>query len=144
MLKPEDEFAIRDLYSRYNACVDTGAYDDWAACFIEDGQFIPAVTSGGRAAIAALGKTRLEARASQPWRDPQHWNSNLILSGDGNSAQALCYIMRIVRMKDTGQSVTNVLGTYQDHLVKQNGRWLFKSRRVSQERLAKEAIPQPT
>ena len=141
MLSPEGEFAIRDLYSRYNAYVDSGAYDDWAACFTEDGQFRPAVETGGRAAIAALGKARFEARASQDWRDPQHWNSNLILSGNGDSARALCYIMRVVRMKDSGQSVTNVLGMYADRLVRQDGRWLFKSRQVSQDGLPPEAIP---
>lgn len=141
MLGPEDEFAIRDLYSRYNAYVDTGAYDDWAACFTEDGVFSPAVESGGRAAIAALGKARFEARPNQPWKEPQHWNSNLILNGSGNSATALCYITRVVKMKDTGQSAMNVLGVYQDQLSKVASRWLFKSRKVTQGTLPPEAIP---
>lgn len=142
-LTPEDEFEIRDLYSRYNAYVDTGAYDDWAACFTEDGQFLPAVATGGRAAIATLGKARFEARAGQAWREPQHWNSNLILSGDGNAATALCYIMRLVRMKDSGESVANVLGMYEDALVKIDGRWLFKIRKVTQDTLPPSAIPIP-
>ena len=143
MLTPKDEFEIRDLYSRYNAYVDTGAYESWAACFTEDGQFLPAVATGGRAAIAALGKTRFETRPSQAWREPQHWNSNLILSGDANAATALCYIMRLVKMKDSGESVANVLGMYEDTLVKVDGRWLFKARKVTQDTLPPSAIPQP-
>ena len=67
MLGAEDEFAIRELYARYNAYVDTGAWEAWATCFTEDGVFSPAAETGGRAAIAALGKARFEARASQPW-----------------------------------------------------------------------------
>ena len=143
MLSPADEFAIRELYARYNAYVDTGAYDDWAACFTEDGVFSPAVESGGRAAIAAIGKARFEARASQPWKQPQHWNSNLLFSADSNesSATAICYIMRLVTMKDSLETVANVLGIYQDHIVKQEGRWLFRSRKVTQDTLPPGALP---
>jgi len=141
VLSPEDDFAIRDLYARYNAYVDTGAYEQWAACFTGDGVFSPAVESGGRAAIAALGKARFEARAGQPWKEPQHWNSNLVLSGAGDTAQALCYIMRLVKMKDGGESVINVLGMYEDRLRRVEGRWLFQSRKVTQDTLSPAAIP---
>jgi hypothetical protein len=138
VISPEDEFAIRDLYARYNALVDTGNYREWAECFTEDGVFGPAVESGGRAAIAALGKSRFEARASQTWEQPQHWNSGLVLTGDAASASARCCIMRMVRMKDSGETVINVLGTYQDQLAREKGRWLFRVRRVSTD-----ALPAP-
>ena len=143
MLGAEDEFAIRELYARYNACVDTGAYDEWAACFTEDGIFSPAVESGGRAAIAALGKARYEARASQPWEQPQHWNANLLFATESNAreAAAICYIARMVKMKASGEVVVNVLGMYRDRLAKVDGRWLFRSRTVSFDTLPPEAIP---
>lgn len=143
MLGAEDEFAIRELYARYNAYVDTGAYEAWADCFTADGVFSPAVESGGRAAIAALGKARFEARASQPWEQPQHWNSNLLFSPASNerNASAVCYILRTVKMKASGERAVNVLGMYRDELVKIGGQWLFKRRAVSFDTLPPQAIP---
>lgn len=141
MLSSEDQFAIRDLYARYNALVDCGNHQEWAACFTQDGVFSPAVESGGRPAIAALGKARYEARAGEKWMQPQHWNNNLILVGDGNTARALSYIIRIAKMKDTGESTIITQGMYQDELVKVSGRWLFKSRKVTFGVLAPGAIP---
>ncbi len=141
MLPPDDHFAIRDLYARYNALVDTGDYTAWAACFTEDGVFSPAVESGGRSAIAALGKARYEARAGERWIQPQHWNNNLVLVGNGDRARATSYILRIVKMNDSGDSAIITQGMYQDELARIGGRWLFKVRRVTFGTLRPADVP---
>src|SRR5260221_7068527 len=102
MLGIEDRLAIQDLYARHNAFVDLGDYGHWAECFTEDGVSHTSVRTQGRAALVAHGRKRLEERARDPWTYPLHWNNNLIVEGDGHVASALCYMMRMVKMKATG------------------------------------------
>ena len=130
MLGIEDRIAIQDLYARHNAYVDLGSYEQWAACFTEDGVSHTSSRTEGRKALVAHGKARFEGRANEPWTYPQHWNTNLIIEGDGTIASGLCYMMRVVKMKDTGAYATTHLGMYQDDLVKVRDEWLFKSRRL--------------
>jgi len=130
MLSVEDRLAIADLYARHNANVDLGDYERWAHCFTEDGVSHTSTRTQGRAALVAHGKARLESRAKEPWDYPQHWNTNLIVEGDGTRAFGMCYMTRIVRMKDTGAFVTTHLGIYEDLLVKVEGQWLFRSRKL--------------
>ena len=131
MLSIEDRFAIQDLYARHNAFVDLGDYERWAACFTEDGVSHTSARTRGRNALIAHGRTRYESRASESWAYPQHWNANLIIEGDATTAAGLCYMLRVVKMKDTGAQVTTHLGIYQDELVKVDGTWLFKSRKLA-------------
>lgn len=130
MLGLEDRLAIQDLYARHNAYVDLGDYERWAGCFTEDGVSHTSVRTQGRANLVAHGRKRLEDRAGEPWKYPLHWNNNLIVEGDGHAATALCYMMRMVRMKASGEHRATHLGVYQDELVKVDGRWLFKSRKL--------------
>jgi 3-phenylpropionate/cinnamic acid dioxygenase small subunit len=130
MLSVEDRLAIADLYARHNACVDLGDYERWARCFTEDGVSHTSTRTQGRAALVAHGKARLESRAKEPWGYPQHWNSNLIVEGDDSRASGLCYMTRVVRMKDTGAFAATHLGIYEDTLVKVGGEWLFASRKL--------------
>jgi ketosteroid isomerase-like protein len=141
MLSIEDRMAIQDLYARHNALNDTGDYQGWANCYTEDGLFKSAQEIRGRAAIAAAGKERYEARPSQPWVNPQHWNNSLIVEGDGKSATALCYLIRIAKIKATGEFSIITHGMYEDELVKVDGRWLFKSRVVHDTTPPPAAIP---
>jgi 3-phenylpropionate/cinnamic acid dioxygenase small subunit len=130
VLSIEDRFAIQDLYARHNAFVDLGDYERWAACFSEDGVSHTSARIEGRQALMAHGKARLEDRANEPWTHPQHWNSNLIIEGEGRFATGLCYMIRIVKMKDTGAYATTHLGIYRDKLVKVGDTWLFKHRKL--------------
>jgi hypothetical protein len=130
VLSIADRLAIQDLYARHNAFIDLGDYERWAACFTEDGVSHTSTRTEGRQALIAHGKARFEGRANEPWTYPQHWNTNLIIEGEGTSAAGFCYMMRIVRMKDTGAYATTHLGIYQDTLVKVADKWLFKSRKL--------------
>lgn len=130
MLSVEDRLAIADLYARHNAYVDLGDYERWAHCFTEAGVSHTSKRTQGRAALVAHGKAQLKGRAAQPWDYPQHWNSSLIVEGDATRARGLCYMTRIVRMKDSGAFAATHLGIYEDALVKVGGRWLFESRKL--------------
>jgi len=144
MLGVEDRLAIQDLYARHNAFVDLGDCERWAECFTADGISHTSVRTQGRAALVAHGRTRLEERAREPWTYPLHWNNNLIVEGDERVASALCYMMRMVKMKATGEYRVTHLGVYQDQLVKVDDRWLFKSRKLHLDSAPPAAaIPQP-
>jgi hypothetical protein len=130
MLGVEDRLAIQDLYARHNAYVDLGDYERWAGCFTEDGVSHTTVRTQGRAELVAHGRRRLEDRAREQWTYPLHWNNNLIIEGDSRAATALCYMMRTVKMKVTGDYCATHVGVYQDELIKVDDRWLFRSRKL--------------
>ena len=143
MLSIEDRFAIRDLYARYCAYLDTGDWEAWSRCFTDDAVFTGHQEVRGRAAIAAYGKMRCDERPQSPWTNSQHWNSNLVVEGDGERAQALCYLLTIGRAKETGEHKMKVQGTYLDALAKVDGRWLFKQRKTHFDIPPPSAIPEP-
>jgi len=130
MLSLEDRLAIQGLYARHNIFVDLGDYENWASCFTEDGISHTSTLTQGRDALIAHGRARFEARATEPWTYPQHWNTNLVIEGDEEAAYGMCYMTRVVKMKETGEYVTTHLGIYQDEIVKHNGRWAFKIRKL--------------
>jgi uncharacterized protein (TIGR02246 family) len=124
---------IRQLVARYNFAIDGGAADDWAACFTPDGALVVAglpedhPLAGrfeGTAALAAFAKTAFtltEGRA-------RHWNTNLAIDGDGESATTRCYLLWLTA---GAGPVEGQAATYQDRLVKRDGRWLFVERQVT-------------
>jgi hypothetical protein len=139
----EDRLAIQDLYSRYNAFIDTGDYEAWSRTFAEDGIFAGSSELKGRAKIAAFGKMRWEERPALEWANAQHWNNNLVVEGDGRSAKGLCYILRIAKHKHTGKFEIITHGMYTDDLVKVAGEWLFAKRSVLMDTPPASAVPRP-
>ena len=141
MLSIEDRFAIQDLYARYCACMDTGDMKGWAASFTVDGIFETYTKHQGRANIEIYGADVMARRKTNPWTNGQHWNNNIIVEGDGRTAQGLCYLVVIGKMKDSGEHKVVIQGTYRDELQKEDGQWKFKARRVSFDTVPPEAIP---
>jgi hypothetical protein len=145
MLGIDDRLAIQDLYARHNAFVDLGDYERWAECFTEDGVSHTTVRTQGRAALVAHGRKRIEERARESWTYPLHWNNNLIVEGDDRVAFAICYMMRVVMAKSTGDYRVTHLGVYEDQLLKVDDRWLFKSRKLHLDSAPPPTvIPQPS
>ena len=129
MISIVDRLAIEDLYSRYCWANDGGDADAWAATFLEDGVYEGLDrTVEGRAAIRELVASRIANRANQPIKNPQHWTGNLLLDGDGNSAQGRCYYVRFVQSKESGVPKVDTTGWYIDELRKVGGKWGFKKR----------------
>jgi SnoaL-like protein len=76
----EDRDAIRDLFARYCLYVDTGAAEQWAATFTEDGEFLTdRVTLVGRDSLKSFA-------ASLPPGGLHHMVTNQAIDIDGDTA----------------------------------------------------------
>ena len=136
-LTTDDKLEIMELTARYNFAIDNRLAEEWADVFTDDG----ALWSDGN--LRAAGRADLEeymrvsARSGQQIR---HFTSNTIIEGEGNNANLRMYVM--AWNINGGGMVPYVMGSYDNTLVKVNGRWKFKLRRVTPH--AGKVLPQPT
>lgn len=125
----EDEKAIRNLISRYCFLVDRVPdrdADAFTAMFTEDG--IWNSPSLGR---RVEGRKQLRDFISEVYRSDaiyRHLIANAIISIDEDRATAHSYVH--VSNLATGTPVCFMIAFYDDELVKQNGKWLFRVRNV--------------
>ena len=125
----EDEKAIRDLMSRYCFLVDRVPERDadaFSAMFTEDG-----VWNSASLGKRADGRKQLRDFISEVYRSDaiyRHLIANAIITIDGDRAAAHSYVH--VSNLATGTPVCFMIAFYDDELVKQNGKWLFKARNV--------------
>ncbi len=134
-LSAEDHAEIRQLLARYNWAVDFGDVEAWAATFTPDGVFeclgLPdGAALGGRHA----GPDALKAYASTHYGINQgrarHWNWNLLIEGEGDSATMQCYL----NAYSAGQGPSaefRVTGIYRDTLLRTPDGWRFVTRQVT-------------
>jgi uncharacterized protein (TIGR02246 family) len=118
-LSAEDMLAIQQLVARYALAVDTDDADAFLASFTEDGRFSSAfANAAGREELRAMRGRGIPGRT-------RHIITNLIIEGDGDTASVRAYLLstRPVLQDST-------VGTYENDLVKVDGRWLFKHVRV--------------
>jgi hypothetical protein len=62
----------------------------------------------------------------------KHLVLNEIVSVDGDTATSSCYLL-VVRKAPDGTLVASTAGTYEDRLVRRNGRWYFAQRKVRRD-----------
>jgi uncharacterized protein (TIGR02246 family) len=112
-----DRDAIRDLYARYCWNVDTGAADDWADCFTEDGEFIVGVGDPlvGREALLAFAR-------SLPSGVLHHMVMNEAIDVDGDAAACRSSVLVL----SNGAIVTT--GRSEDVLRRVEGSWKIAHR----------------
>ena len=128
-LSLEDRQQIADLVSRYNMTNDAVQAEEWAATFTEDGTMVVngmEMATGRAALIAHLAKRNAPGAPKLRLR---HWTTNLVIEGDGAKATLAAYVMAF-RIED-GLGPPYVMGEYKDDLVKSNGNWKFKIRRMT-------------
>lgn len=125
----EEKDAIRDLMSAYCFHVDEGEFDQFAALFSSDGTFEPGPQGKyqGRDAIRKFISSVVPLPGEGPAR--KHCTMNHMISVNGAEARASSYII-VVRAADGGGIMTSLAGRYEDLLVKQDGQWRFKLRRI--------------
>jgi uncharacterized protein (TIGR02246 family) len=123
---------IRQLLGRYNLAIDLGDAAGWAACFTPDGVFectgLPDGSPlGGRhegaealVAYATTHYAKAKARA-------RHWNANLVIDGDGETATMTCYLLAL----SVGGALVGSTGIYRDRLRKVDGSWSFTERHIA-------------
>jgi ketosteroid isomerase-like protein len=124
----EEKDAIHETIAEYCFHFDGGEFDKWIDLFTDDGVFDAGrmgVQKGKDALRAFLKNIRLTNGSPMM----KHCVMNEIIKVNGNEATAKSYIV-VVRAKGEGALVNGIAGRYEDQLVKQGDRWLFKNRKV--------------
>jgi hypothetical protein len=126
-LATEDYIAIQQLYARYAFSVDTGDRDGWLACWIEDGAL---ETSTGQLNQGPEALRRMiDTQLSSPNEKGYHWNGNLVIEPAEFGATGKTYLMFVRALTIEGELGYSLY--YTDELVKQDGRWLFRKRKLN-------------
>jgi ketosteroid isomerase-like protein len=124
----EEKDAIHETIANYCFHFDGAEFDKWVDLFTDDGVFdagAMGVQKGKDALRAFLKNIRLTNGSPMM----KHCVMNEIIKVNGDEATAKSYIV-VVRSKGEGALVNGLAGRYEDQLVKQEDRWLFKNRKV--------------
>ena len=124
----EEKDAIREVLAEYCFRLDGGRYEDMAALFTEDGTWETAFGKGtGRAAIAGLARD-IRARAGDNRPRAIHLVTNIAITLNGEQAEIRSN-WTVVQNSPEGPKIGSG-GGYLDQMVKQDGRWLFRYRKI--------------
>lgn len=124
-LTADDRFAIHELLAQYSRVIDTGRWEEFHTLFTPDGrlEFGPMGTFEG-----VEGLQRFAGMIRSVGNFMRHYVTNVTLSGDGERARGACYLLALTG-PDAGK-LTPSTGFYEDELVKRDGRWLLRARRI--------------
>ena len=124
----EDREEIRELYARYCVTIDNGRYDEWIACFTEDGVF-ESPRFGRHAGPDGLKKFAALYKESLGGARILHVVSNLTLDLSASDGAGICYLL-YYHCKD-GRVQQSTVAYYTDQLRKTGAGWRFASRQVT-------------
>ena len=128
----EEKDAIREVLAEYCFRLDDGRYDDMAALFTEEGTWETAFGKGaGRAAIAGLARD-IRARAGDNRPRAIHLVTNIAIAladGLGSDHAEVRSNWTVVQNSPEGPKIGSG-GGYLDQMIKQDGRWLFRYRKI--------------
>ena len=118
--------AIRELMAEYCFRLDNDRFAEMAALFTTDGTWDTAFSKGtGQADIEALVR---RIRGTLPRPRAIHHVTNIVIKGEATTAK--CFSNWVtVQNSETGPKIGSA-GSYTDDMVKQNGRWLFRYRKI--------------
>ncbi len=120
-----DKDAIRELLARYCFHLDNDEFEAMAALFVADGVWETAFGTGtGRAGIVA--QARGIATGPRPRR--VHQTTNIVIDLDGDAATVRSNWL-LFQNSAAGPAIGSG-GAYQDRLVKQDGHWFFRHRKI--------------
>jgi len=118
--------AIREVMAEYCFRLDNGRFAEMAALFTADGTWDTAFGKGtGHAGIEALVR---RIRGDGPRPRAIHHVTNIVIKLDGDTATGFSNWV-VVQNSDTGPKIGSA-GSYSDQLVKQDGVWLFRYRKI--------------
>lgn len=128
-LTPQDYMEIEQLYAQYNWAIDSGDAEAYANTFVADGVFN---TMTGHDQLQGFIKRWVDEMGGATRK---HWNTNLKISGDGETASGQVYLMLV----DTAPQPPAIIATatYTDSLVKTADGWRFSKRSTQSDRAAK-------
>ena len=124
----EEKDAIREVLAEYCFRLDDGRFAEMAALFTEDGIWDTAFGKAtGRAGIAGLARD-IRARAGDNRPRAIHLVTNIVVALNGDTATVRSN-WTVVQNSPSGPKIGSG-GGYADEMVKQNGRWLFRYRKI--------------
>jgi hypothetical protein len=121
-----DYEAIRRLLADYCFGTDTGDTDLWAGCFADDILWEGGPFGRFEGRDAARAYHQAAGEAAQNFR---HINTNAVIDIEGEYAIVRSYIQVYDQSGPTPAIVFS--GFYDDRLIKENGRWLIRLRRLA-------------
>jgi uncharacterized protein (TIGR02246 family) len=131
-----DRAEIEELVARYVTALDGLDADAYEGVFTADGEYdVTGNVYKGRAAIRkivtdlAASRARNDAAGVASPRLYHVMANSSIEIVDATNARHQSYA-QTVRLADNGQFVAGFMGRYEDVLVKVDGRWLIKSRKL--------------
>ena len=129
----EEKDAIREVMAEYCFALDGGRYDDMAALFTEDGTWDTAFGAAtGRAAIAGQARDIRANRTQEGAGDNRpravHLVTNIVIALTGDKAEVRSN-WTVVQNSPQGPKIGSG-GGYVDQMVKENGKWLFRYRKI--------------
>jgi 3-phenylpropionate/cinnamic acid dioxygenase small subunit len=124
----EDREEIRELYARYCVTLDSGRYDEWIACFTEDG-VCETLRFGRHAGPDGLKKFAALYKESLGGARVLHVVTNLTLDLNGSDGAGICYLL-YYHYKD-GRIQQSTVAYYTDKLHKTGAGWRFANRQLT-------------
>jgi hypothetical protein len=124
-LSTEDRLAIGEVLAAYCHRLDHGRWEEFRALFTADCRLDFGALMG--VFEGAEGIRRFTETIARLGLVMRHYSTNVIVTGDAARAHAESYVLAV-----TGSAGSRSLATgrYDDELVKQDGRWLIRSRRA--------------
>ncbi|MDO4460003.1 MAG: nuclear transport factor 2 family protein [Clostridia bacterium] len=126
---------LAELVDKCAVAVDKGDYEAATACFTPDAESTGYNTEG-KEVFHYVGTEEIQKGFRDllaPYATPYHVNAQKIFELDGDTAKGTVYCQDfyVVRYKSGRGSILEQGCVYDDSYVKQDGKWLIKSRTVT-------------
>ncbi|MBC2666643.1 nuclear transport factor 2 family protein [Novosphingobium flavum] len=128
-LSSDDRLEIYELIAaKFFLCEDAGDHESWADLFTTDGTFFPIGKEPvqGRVALIEYSENRWEKRPEV--RGWSHWVSNVVIRATAEGAESQSYMMAVE--KKDGKFEIVLASAKRDEVRRENGKWLFHTRRT--------------
>ena len=145
----DDRAEIENLSNRYMIAVDSGDIETVMATWADDGvlEWAGGIERGKaaiRKAMSNFGGARVKLPAGATTRQrTMHMIINHVIDVHGNTAKTVAYWFNITNNTPQMDVQLMFFGHYEDELVKRNGHWLFKVRKVYNESLPNRLLFYP-
>jgi hypothetical protein len=121
-----DHDQIRQVLAKFIQLRDDHRFNEWGLLFTDDGTFQYGAT-------ALEGRTQIVEHVSNLLRADRgkHLNMNVVIDSDGDRATVTSDVVKLDPLEGKRLEYRiATMGRYEDELVRVDGRWHFKSRRV--------------
>jgi ketosteroid isomerase-like protein len=145
-----DRAEIVNLSNKYMIAVDAGDIETVMSAWADDGvlDWVGGVEVGKEAIRKAMSNFGGARRTSIPdgatsRPRTRHQIINHVVEVNGDTAKTVAYWFALTNNTPQKDVQVFYFGHYEDELVKQNGKWLFKKRKVYNESLHNRALFYP-